>query len=170
MITHNKDKAWCVILIIISIVSLLFAISVYSRKNRYIAEDKDQFIYEINNSITRSKVEIDNIILHKEEIYLDYKDLKLLMIYNNNLNRSIFGFLLKSDFVSSEFADDFRKLWDNYNYNETINAEDIRSYYEQLSKRAESKESIILNDDDVYMLQEILKFYNKTRREINNLL
>ena len=64
----------------------------------------------------------------------------------------------------------FQQLWDNYNSIEPINEEDIRLYYEQLFKRADSKEHILLNDDDVYMLQEILNFYNTMRKEINNLI
>ncbi|CAK7027287.1 hypothetical protein [Tissierella carlieri] len=166
----NKWKAWVVVLIPISIVSLLFAISVYSKQKKYIDEDKQQFIYEINNSITKSKVEIDNIILNKEEIYIDYKDIKCLMIYHRNLERSIFGFKKKSRFINSELDNGFQQLWDNYNSIEPINEEDIRLYYEQLFKRADSKEHILLNDDDVYMLQEILNFYNIMRKEINNLI
>jgi len=63
-----------VILIFISIVSLLFSNSIYSKQKRYINEDKQQFLYEINNLISKSKAEVDNMILNNEKKYIDYKD------------------------------------------------------------------------------------------------
>lgn len=166
----TKLKIWVVILIFISIVSLLFSISIYSKQKRYINEDKQQFIDEINNSIRKSKVEIDNIILNSEEKHMDYKDIKFFKIYHRNLERSIFGFKKKSRFINSELGNSFQKLWDNYNSIDPINGEDIKEYYEQLFERADGKEYILLNDEDVYMFQEILKFYNTIQKEINKLM
>ncbi|SHF09467.1 hypothetical protein SAMN02745784_02782 [Tissierella praeacuta DSM 18095] len=166
----NKLKAWVVILIFISIVSLLFSNSIYSKQKRYINEDKQQFLYEINNSISKSKAEVDNMILNNEKKYIDYKDIKCFKIYHRNLERSIFGFKKKSRFINSELSNGFQQLWDNYNSIEPINGEDIKEYYEQLFERADGKECILLNDEDVYMFQEILKFYNTIQEEIDNLM
>lgn len=168
--TFNKWKAGVMALAFISTMSLLFSIGVHNKQKRYMEEDMKQFIREINYSITNSKVVIDNIISDKEEIYMDNKDVKLLMIYHRDLNRNIFDFKKKSRFINSELGSSFQQLWDNYNFNEQINDEDIRLYYEQLSKRADSNGDILLNDDDVNMFQEIMNFFYKIRKDINKLI
>ncbi|WFA08777.1 hypothetical protein [Tissierella sp. Yu-01] len=166
----NKWKAWTVVLLLISIMSLLFAISVYKKQKRYIEEDMKQFIDEINNSISKSKVEIDNIILNNEEIHIEFEDIRRLITHHRDLDRNIFGFKKKSRFINSELEKGFQQLWDNYNYNEQINAGDIELYYDQLSERVNSIEYILLNNNDVNMFQEILNFYYTIRKDINNLI
>jgi len=67
---------------------------------RYIEVDKEQFITRINNLIIKSKVKIDNITSNKDELYIDYKDIELLTMYHDDLERSLFGFKKKADFIN----------------------------------------------------------------------
>lgn len=154
---------------IITAISLLFTISVYYKQKRCIDEDKKQFASQISNTITRSKVEIENIILNNKEI--NYEDIKCLTEYHRNIDRGLFGFKKKASFINSELEDGFQELWDNYKYLEPFNEEDISLYYEELSDGTDNGSvAVKLNDDDIHMLQEILKFYNKVRKKINDLI
>lgn len=163
----NKCKT---IILIFLVVILLYTIGINSRYRRYIDEDKEQFRSRINNLITKSKVKIDNITSDKDEVYIEHKDIELLMIYHDDLERSVFRFKKKADFINKDVSNEFQKLWDKYEYMEEINLDNTRKYYENLLKRIESKGNIILNDDDVYMLEEIYNLYNEIRKAINKIL
>jgi len=113
---------------------------------------------------------MDNIVSNKNEIYIEYKDIELLMMYHGDLERSVFGFKKKANFINEDTKDGFQKLCDKYNYEEEINLEDTAIYYENLLKRMEGKENLILKDDDVYMLEEIYNLYNEIRKNINKLM
>lgn len=164
----NKWKT--IILIPLVIILLLYTIGINSKHRRYIDEDRHQFINEINNLITKSKVKMDNIILNKEEIYIEYKDIELLMMYHGYLKRNVFGFKKKSNFINKDVSDGFQKLWDKYNYEEEINLDDIFIYYENLLKKIKDKDNMMLNDDDVHMLNGIYNLYNEIRKDINELM
>lgn len=135
---------------------------------RYIEVDKEQFITRINNLIIKSKVKIDNITSNKDELYIDYKDIELLTMYHDDLERSLFGFKKKADFINKDESNEIQKLWDKYKYMEEINLDSVSIYYENLLKRIEGKDYIMLNDD-VYMLEAIYNLYNEIRKDINKI-
>ncbi len=164
----NKWKT--IILILLVIILICYTIGINAKHRRYIDEDKEQFISKINNLIIKSKVKMDNIISNKDEIYIEYKDIELLMMYHGDLERTVFGFKKKANFINEDLSAEFQKLWDKYNYEEEINLKDTIIYYENLLKRIEGKENVILNDDDVYMLEGIYKLYNEIRKDINNFM
>jgi len=51
---------------------------------------------------------------------------------------------------------------------EEINLDSVSIYYENLLKRIEGKDYIMLNDD-VYMLEAIYNLYNEIRKDINKI-
>ncbi len=167
MAIPNKWKT--IILILLAIV-LIYTVGINSRHRRYIDEDKEQFINKINNLIIKSKVKMDDITSNKDEVYIEYKDIELLMMYHDDLDRSVFGFKKKANFINEDVSTEFQKLWDKYKYMEEINLEGTRIYYENLLKRIEGKENVILNDDDIYMLEAIYNLYDEIRKDINKFM
>ncbi len=149
---------------------MLYTVSINSRHRRYIDEDKEQFISKINNLAINSKVKIDNITSNKDEIYIEYKDIELLMMYHDDLERSVFGFKKKANFINEDVSTEFQKLWDKYKYMEEINLDGTSRYYENLLKRIEGKENVMLNNDDANMLEAIYNLYNEIRKDINNFM
>lgn len=156
-------------LILLAIV-LIYTIGINSRHRRYIDEDKEQFISKINDLIIKSKVKMDDITSNKDEVYIGYKDIELLMMYHDDLDRSVFGFKKKVDFISEDVSTEFQSLWDKYKYEREINLDGTRKFYENLLKRLEGKETILLNDDDVYMLGDVYILYNEIRKDINKFM
>lgn len=167
MVILNK---WKTIILILLVIILLYTVSINSRYRRYIDEDKEQFISKINNLAINSKVKIDNITSNKDEIYIEYKDIELLMMYHDDLERSVFGFKKKTDFINEDVSTEFQKLWDKYKYMEEINLDGTSRYYENLLKRIEGKENVMLNNDDANMLEAIYNLYNEIRKDINNFM
>lgn len=167
MVILNK---WKTIILILLVIILLYTVSINSRYRRYIDEDKEQFISKINNLAINSKVKIDNITSNKDEIYIEYKDIELLMMYHDDLERSVFGFKKKADFINEDVSTEFQKLWDKYKYMEEINLDGTSRYYENLLKRIEGKENVMLNNDDANMLEAIYNLYNEIRKDINNFM
>lgn len=153
---------------ILLVVILLYTIGINNSLMRYIEVDKEQFITRINNLIIKSKVKIDNITSNKDELYIDYKDIELLTMYHDDLERSLFGFKKKADFINKDESNEIQKLWDKYKYMEEINLDSVSIYYENLLKRIEGKDYIMLNDD-VYMLEAIYNLYNEIRKDINKI-
>lgn len=166
----NNCKVWIIVLILISIVIFFVSNGIYYKYKRYITEDMQYSIYEINYHFNKSSDEIKKIISNKEQVHIDFKDVNHLMLYNRSIDRGIFELKKKCSIIDSELGNSFQKLWDNFNYNEQINEEDIRLFYDQLSVRADGKEYILLGDDDVHMFQAILSFYSNTKKEINDLI
>lgn len=160
----NKWKT--IILIFLVIILLLYNISISSKYKKYIEEDKEQFIKEINNLIIKSKGKIDNIISNKDETNLQYEDIELLMMYHEDLERNIVGFKKKSNFINKNISEEFQKIWDKYNYDEEINFRDTFIYYRDFLKRIEYKDDIMLNDDDINMLNGIYNLYKEIRNDI----
>ena len=113
---------------------------------------------------------MDDITSNKDEVYIEYKDIELLMMYHDDLDRSVFGFKKKANFINEDVSTEFQKLWDKYKYMEEINLEGTRIYYENLLKRIEGKENVILNDDDIYMLEAIYNLYDEIRKDINRFM
>lgn len=72
-------------------------------------------------------------------MHIDLKDVNRLILYNRSIDREIFELKKKCSIIDSELGNSFQKLWDNFNYNEKINIEDIRLFYDQLSVRADGK-------------------------------
>lgn len=161
---------WKTILLILLAIVLIYTVGINSRHRRYIDEDKEQFISKINNLIIKSKVKMDDITSNKDEVYIEYKDIELLMMYHDDLDRSVFGFKKKANFINEDVSIEFQKLWDKYKYMEEINLEGTRIYYENLLKRIEGKENVILNDDDIYMLEAIYNLYDEIRKDINKFM
>lgn len=159
---------WKTIILILLVVILLYTIGINNSLMRYIEVDKEQFITRINNLIIKSKVKIDNITSNKDELYIDYKDIELLTMYHDDLERSLFGFKKKADFINKDESNEIQKLWDKYKYMEEINLDSVSIYYENLLKRIEGKDYIMLNDD-VYMLEAIYNLYNEIRKDINKI-
>jgi len=96
------------------------------------------------------------------------KDIELLTMYHDDLERSLFGFKKKADFINKDESNEIQKLWDKYKYMEEINLDSVSIYYENLLKRIEGKDYIMLNDD-VYMLEAIYNLYNEIRKDINKI-
>lgn len=161
---------WKTIILIILVVILLYTIGTNSGYRRYINEDKEQFKSNINNLIIKSKVIIDNITSNKDEVYIEYKDIELLMMYHDDFERSVFGFKKKADFINKDASNEFQMLWDKYKFVEEINLGSARKYYENLLKRIENNENVILSDDDVYILEGVYNLYNQIRTDINKIL
>ena len=164
------DKWKTVILILLVIILLFYNIGINSKLKRYIVEDKEVFINEIDNLIAKSKIKMDSIISNKDEIYIEYKDIELLKMYHGDLKRKLFGFKKKANYINKDLSDGFQKLSDKYNYEEEINLEDTVIYYEEFLKRIEDNENIILTDDDVYMFERIYNLYNEIRKDINKIM
>lgn len=160
---------WKKIILILLAIILIYTIGFNSRHRRYIDEDKEQFLSKINDLIIKSKVKMDDITSNKDEVYIEYKDIELLMMYHDYLDRSVFGFKKKVDFVSKDISTEFQSLWDKYKYEREINLDGTREFYENLLNRSEGKEAILL-DDDVYMLGEIYILYDKIRKDITKFL
>jgi hypothetical protein len=160
---------WKTIILILLVVILLYTIGINARLRRYIEVDKDQFITRISNLIIKSKVKIDNITSNKDEVYIEYKDIELLTMYHDDLERSVFEFKKKADFINKDVSNEIQKLWDKYKYVEEINLDSTSIYYENLLKRIEGKENIMLNDD-VYMLESIYNLYNEIRKDFNKII
>jgi len=57
-------------------------------------------------------------------------------------------------------------IWKSFNYNDEINNNEIRDFYDGLLDRAEENKYILLNTNDVDMFQDILDFYYKIRKDI----
>lgn len=167
MLALNK---WKTIILILLVVILLYTIGINARLRRYIDQDKEQFITRINNLIIKSKVKIDNITSNKDEVYIEYKDIELLTMYHDDLERSVFGFKKKADFINKDVSHEIQKLWDKYKYEEEINLDSTRKYYLNFLKRIQNKENVMLNNDDVYMLEAIYNLYNEIRKDINKLM
>lgn len=161
---------WKTITLILLVIILIYTIGINSRHRRYIDEDKEQFISKINNLIIKSKFKMDDITSNKDEVYIEYKDIELLMMYHDDLERSVFGFKKKANFINEDVSTEFQKLWDKYKYVEEINLDCTSIYYENLLKRIEGKENVMLNDDDVYMLEAIYNLYYEIRKDINKFM
>ena len=161
---------WKTIILILLVIILIYTVGINSRYRRYIDEDKDQFISKINNLIIKSKVKMDEITSSKDEVSIEYRDIEFLMMYHDDLERSVFEFKKKAYFTDKDVNTEFQKLWDKYIYLEEINLDDTSKYYKNLLKRIEGKEIIILNDDDVYMLEAIYNLYNNIRKDINKFI
>lgn len=157
-------------MLILLVIVLIYTVGINFTHRRYIDEDKEQFISKINNLIIKSKAKMDDITSNKDGVYIEYKDIELLMMYHDDLERSVFGFKKKSNFMNEDVSTGFQKLWDKYRYMEEINLDGTSIYFENLLKRIEDKENLILNDDDVYMLEAIYNLYDEIRKEINKFM
>lgn len=164
----NNHKIWIIALILICIVIFFVSIGVYFKYKRYVTEDMKYSIYEINYNFNKSSEEIKKIISNQEQVRIDFKDVNCLMFYSRRIDREIFELKKKCSIIDSELGDSFQKLWDDFNYNEQINKDDIRLFYDKLSEKAKGREYILLDDDDIHMFQAILSFYSNTRTEIND--
>ncbi len=161
---------WKTIILILLAIVLIYTVGINSRHRRYIDEDKEQFISKINNLTIKSKVKMDDITSNKDEVYIEYKDIELLKMYHDDLERSVFGFKKKANFINEDVSTEFQKLWNKYKYLEEINLDGTSIYYENLLKRIKGKENVMLNDDDVYMLEAIYNLYDEIRKDINKFM
>ena len=141
-----------------------------STHKKYIDEDKEQFISKIDSLIDKSKDKIDSIISNNDEVYIKNEDIEILMVYHHDLKRSVFEFKKKTDYINKDVSDGFQKVWDKYNYEEEINLEDTIIYYEDLLKRIENKENLMLKDEDVHTLKGIYELYIEIRKDINKVI
>ncbi len=162
---------WKTIISILLVITLFFyIISINSKHKRYIDEDKEQFSSNINTLMNKSKLKMDNIISNNEEIDIEDKDIEILMIYHNDLKRSIFGFKKKAKLINEEVRDGIQEIWDKYNYEEDINLEDTIIYYENLLESVKNKGNLKLKDEDIRMLEGIYNLYNEINKEMNKIL
>ncbi|NLY76819.1 MAG: hypothetical protein GX080_01860 [Tissierellia bacterium] len=157
-------------MILLVIILLYSTISINSRFRRYVDEDKEQLIYTINSLIIKSKGKIDSIISNIDEAYIEYEDIQLLMMYHDNLDKSLFGFKKKAYFINNDISTELQDLCDKYKFAEKINLDNVREYYKNLLTRIESGENIMLKDDDVYMLESIYNLYNQIRESLIKIL
>ncbi len=157
-------------MILLVIILLYSTISINSRFRRYVDEDKEQLIYTINSLIIKSKGKIDSIISNIDEAYIEYEDIQLLMMYHDNLDKSLFGFKKKAYFINNDISTELQDLCDKYKFVEKINLDNVREYYKNLLTRIESGENIMLKDDDVYMLESIYNLYNQIRESLIKIL
>ena len=164
----NKWKI--IILILLTITLAFYIIGINSKHKRYIDEDKEQFISNINTLKNKSKFKIDSIISNNEQIYIEEKDIEILKMYHDELKRSIFGFKKKANHINKDISYGVQKIWDKYNYEEDINLEDTIIYYENLLESVKNKDGLKLEDEDVRMLEAIYNLYNEIDKEINEIL
>ena len=157
-------------MILLVIILLYSTISINSRFRRYVDEDKEQLIYTINSLIIKSKGKIDSIISNIDEAYIEYEDIQLLMMYHDNLDKSLFGFKKKAYFINNDISTELQDLCDKYKFAEKIKLDNVREYYKNLLTRIESGENIMLKDDDVYMLESIYNLYNQIRESLIKIL
>lgn len=161
---------WKTIILILLVVTLLFyTIGINTTHKRYVEEDKEQLLRKIDTLISRSKFQMDNIIPNDDNIYIDEKDIEILMMYHTDLERSLFGFKKKAALINKDIDKKFQNIWDNYKYEEETNLEETTIYYENLLKNTKNKDNLTLQDGDIKELEEIYNMYNKIRKDVNNL-
>lgn len=90
------------------VIILIYTVGINSRYRRYIDEDKDQFISKINNLIIKSKVKMDEITSNKDEVIIKYRDIELLIMYHDDLERSVFDFKKKAYFTDKDVILNFK--------------------------------------------------------------
>lgn len=159
-----------IVLIILVIILLVYSIGGNSKFNRYIEKDKELFVNNLSNLIEISKFKIDSIISNDDKVYVEDIDIEMLKVYHRAIERSVFGFKLKSNLIDKDFGDEFQDIWDKYNYEKDINLDYINEYYGALLKDIKNKEELLLKAEDIKMLEEIYNFYIEMHLEVGEAL
>jgi len=131
-------------------------------------EDKEQFVNTINNLIVKSKMKMDEITSNRDKV--NTEDIELLKMCHEDLEKNLFEFKKKAQFISKDVSNGFQELWEKYEFAEEINLDTTNKYYENLLKRIGTEEIVTLNDDDIPMLEAIYNLYSDIRKDINNIL
>jgi len=111
---------------------------------------------------------MDSITSNGDKVHTE--DIELLKMYHEDLEKSLFEFKEKAQFISKDVSNGLQKLWDKYKYAEEINLDSVNEYYNNLLKRIENQESTTLNKEDVSMLEAIYNLYNEIRKDLNKIL